>query len=328
MEGSTDEARVASSAQPAASAEESPAGAEAEEPKKGGRFARKKDKKKAAKKAKKSTNKHSKDKEETAATPADADASPSLRRSGATVQGAQGRVRSGGVRGAEGDGAPSGDHQNEPSTSAASAREVHGAAAPDTRRDSGIEDESYRQSTAYDSASASAAAARGGRHPDYDDSVTLRSHPARSRDAQGQDDESADPRRSKSRSRSGSRKRLSSLFRRRGRSGGRSDDRTKSETDIPGVGGGAGGGAGGGEEGGGTTEGPGQDRTSQEMKARKANSLDRAKGRHAAFADRGGNPALHTGSLERDAYRRYDPTKQPRDWWQHMTVKDLSLIHI
>ena len=295
MEGSPGEASA--SVEPSPSAE-GPAGVEAEEPKRGGRFSRKKDKKKAAKKAKKAS-KHSKDKgKEESSAAAGADVSPSTRRG---VQGAHGGVRSG-VPSVQGDDANTGVVQREP-TNVVRARDARGAAAPDPRRDSGIEDESYRHSAAFDPAAATAAPG-GDRHPGYDEAVTLRKRPRHQ--AQDRDEGSLDPQRSKSRSRSGSRKRLSSLFRRRGRSGGR-DDRTKSETDISGVVGDRG--------------GPGLDQSSDEMKARNANSLDRAKGRHAALMDRDAS-ARHSASLERDAYRRYDPTKQPRDRLMHMTVKD------
>ncbi|KAK7087873.1 dentin sialophosphoprotein-like [Littorina saxatilis] len=295
MEEITVETRASSEALAAA---ENSAVPEQEDSKKGGKASRKKeesrkkDKKKAAKKAKKAAAKHSKDK----GALRDADTSPNRLTSSQTdhrddVDDLQTGGGSGGDLGNNAS-VPSGNQDgvcNDP------ARMVHehpsqrgasaSAAIDPSRRDSGIEDES----------------------PRHDAAAT--NNDGRLRGGQDQAEGEAAPRRSKSRSRSGSRRRFG-LFRRRGRSEGRGD-RSKSETDISGV-------AEGGDAGKEDTTSP------REMKARNANSLDRGKGRYSsASAGRNReNSARLTASLERDAYRRYDPTIQPRTRLQHMTVKD------
>ena len=170
------------------------------------------------------------------------------------------------------------------------------------RRDSGIADTSRPPANVEGPAVADQA--------DDDSSVNHRERSARRHDRPTSDVPS------KSRSRSGSRKRLSSLFRRRGRSAAPDYDRSRSETDI----------RDGGDNGAGARETGGESEESG-LKARNANSLDRGKLRHRASVDRRSSSSYsrQSASLERDAYRRFDPAKQPRDRLQNMTVKDALL---
>ncbi|PVD31353.1 hypothetical protein C0Q70_06765 [Pomacea canaliculata] len=116
---------------------------------------------------------------------------------------------------------------------------------------------------------------------------------AQRRDSPDPEEPSSTIPRSKSRSRSGSRKRFSSLFRRRGRS-----NRSKSETDIS--------------------------KVERRDGARRHESADDVKGRRSEEENQV-NRLRQSASLDRDAYRRYHPAKQPRDRLMHMTVKDVII---
>lgn len=157
-----------------------------------------------------------------------------------------------------------------------------GASEPRTdteaRRDSGIEDDPSRST---------------GSTPGVERNRRRAEVRAQRRDSPDPEEPSSTIPRSKSRSRSGSRKRFSSLFRRRGRS-----NRSKSETDIS--------------------------KVERRDGARRHESADDVKGRRSEEENQV-NRLRQSASLDRDAYRRYHPAKQPRDRLMHMTVKDVII---